>query len=138
MNTGIMDAYNLARKLALVASGHAPDRLLDSYGQERGPAAADVLALTHALVTLGTMTHPAQRALRKTVIPLASRLAPVHRRAARRMGQLHVSYPSSALTAPAGQAPGSGQGSEHPTSPSPAAADRPGCAKCCAADGTCS
>ena len=49
MNTGIMDAHNLAWKLALVASGHAPGRLLDSYGQERGPAAADVLALTHAL-----------------------------------------------------------------------------------------
>ena len=101
MNTGIMDAYNLAWKLALVASGHAPDRLLDSYGQERGPLAAGVLALTHALVTLSTMTHPAQRALRNTVIPLAGRLAPVQRRAARRMGQLHVSYPSSPLTAPA-------------------------------------
>ena len=35
MNTGIMDARNLAWKLALVASGHAPDRLLDSYGQGR-------------------------------------------------------------------------------------------------------
>ena len=45
MNTGIMDAHNLAWKLALVASGQAPEELLDSYGQERGPVAADVLAL---------------------------------------------------------------------------------------------
>jgi 2-polyprenyl-6-methoxyphenol hydroxylase-like FAD-dependent oxidoreductase len=114
MNTGILDAHNLAWKLALVASGHAPGRLLDSYGQERGPAAADVLALTHALVTLGTMTHPAQRALRKTVIPLASRLAPVQRRAARRMGQLHVSYPSSPLTAPGRAGPGIRPGQRAP------------------------
>jgi 2-polyprenyl-6-methoxyphenol hydroxylase-like FAD-dependent oxidoreductase len=107
MNTGIMDARNLAWKLALVASGHPPGRLPGSYGQERGPAAADVLALTHALVTLGTMTHPAQRALRKTVIPPAGRPAPVQRRAARRMGQPHVSHPSSPLTAP-GRGPGPG------------------------------
>ena len=36
MNTGIMDAHNLAWKLALVASGQAPDGLLDTYGAERG------------------------------------------------------------------------------------------------------
>src|SRR6266568_143082 len=38
MNTGMMDAHNLAWKLALVADGRAPDALLDTYGQERGPA----------------------------------------------------------------------------------------------------
>ena len=37
MNTGITDAHNLGWKLALVASGRAPDALLDSYGTE--PAA---------------------------------------------------------------------------------------------------
>ena len=63
MNTGIMDAHNLAWKLALVASGRAPERLLDTYGQERGPVAAEVLALTHALVQLGTMTHSVPRAV---------------------------------------------------------------------------
>jgi FAD binding domain len=114
MNTGIMDAHNLAWKLALVASGHAPSRLLDSYGQERGPAAADVLALTHALVKRGTMTHPVPRALRKSVIPLAGRLAPVQRRAARRMGQLHVSYPSSPLTASGWAGPGIRPGQRAP------------------------
>ena len=35
LNTGIMDAHNLGWKLALVASGRAPDALLDSYGSER-------------------------------------------------------------------------------------------------------
>ncbi len=100
MNTGIMDAHNLAWKLALVASGQAPDGLLDSYGQERGPVAADVLALTHNLVKLGTMTHPVQRALRNTIVPIAGRLTPIQRRAVRRISHINVAYPSSTLTHP--------------------------------------
>ena len=101
MNTGIMDAHNLAWKLALVASGQAPERLLDSYGQERGPVAADVLALTHTLVRLGTTTHPMQRALRNTIVPAAGRLAPLQRRAVRRISHTGVAYPASPLTRPA-------------------------------------
>jgi 2-polyprenyl-6-methoxyphenol hydroxylase-like FAD-dependent oxidoreductase len=100
MNTGIMDAHNLAWKLALVASGQAPERLLDSYGQERGPVAADVLALTHTLVRLGTMTHPMQRAVRNTLVPTAGRLAPLQRRAVRRISHTGVAYPASQLTYP--------------------------------------
>ncbi len=100
MNTGIMDAHNLAWKLALVASGQAPERLLDSYGQERRPVAADVLALTHALVRLGTTTHPVQRALRNTIVPAAGRLASVQRRAVRRISHVGVAYPASPLTRP--------------------------------------
>jgi FAD binding domain len=95
-----MDAHNLAWKLALVASGHSPEELLDSYGQERGPVAADVLALTHNLVKLGTMTHPVQRALRNTIVPIAGRLTPIQRRAVRRISHTSVAYPSSPLTHP--------------------------------------
>jgi 2-polyprenyl-6-methoxyphenol hydroxylase-like FAD-dependent oxidoreductase len=114
MNTGIMDAHNLAWKLALVASGRSPDGLLDSYGQERGPVAADVLALTHSLVKLGTMTSPVRRALRNTVIPMAGRLAPIQRRAVRRMGHIHVAYPSSPLTRPGGSRAGIQPGERAP------------------------
>ena len=46
MNTGMMDAANLAWKLALVAGGHAADCLLDTYGQERLPAGANTLGFT--------------------------------------------------------------------------------------------
>ena len=38
MNTGIMDAHNLGWKLALVVSGRATSRLLDTYGTERLPS----------------------------------------------------------------------------------------------------
>jgi hypothetical protein len=100
MNTGIMDAHNLAWKLALVARGQVQERLLDSYGQERGPVAADVLALTHALVTLGTTTRPVQRALRNVLVPAGGRLAPVQRRAVRRISHTSVAYPVSPLTYP--------------------------------------
>jgi 2-polyprenyl-6-methoxyphenol hydroxylase-like FAD-dependent oxidoreductase len=39
MNTGIQDAFNIGWKLALTATGRAPDRLLDSYETERRPVA---------------------------------------------------------------------------------------------------
>lgn len=35
MNTGMMAAHNLGWKLALVASGRAPEPLLDTYAEER-------------------------------------------------------------------------------------------------------
>lgn len=98
MNTGIMDAHNLAWKLALVASGRSPERLLDTYGEERARVAAQVLRLTHALVRLGIVKQPLQRALRDTVIPVLSRVTPIQRRAVRRMTHQHVAYRSSSLT----------------------------------------
>jgi 3-(3-hydroxy-phenyl)propionate hydroxylase len=47
--SGIRDAANLAWKLRLVADGRAADRLLDTYGEERMPHAAGVVA--HAVDT---------------------------------------------------------------------------------------
>ncbi len=79
-------------------AGRAPDRLLDSYGAEREPVAERVLGLTHALVRLGTMTHPVKRALRNATIPAALAASPVHRRAVRRFTQVSVAYPASSLT----------------------------------------
>jgi len=93
LNTGMLDAHNLGWKLALVASGRAPDTLLDSYGAERGPVAAEVVGLTHALVHYGTMTHPVKRRVRDVVVPALGRSAAIQRRAARRISQVYVSYP---------------------------------------------
>ena len=100
LNTGIMDAHNLAWKLALVASGRASDALLDSYGTERRPVADDVLRLTHALVRYGTMSHPIKRRARDIAIPALARSAGIQRRAARRLTQVYVSYPPSPLARP--------------------------------------
>jgi hypothetical protein len=98
MNTGITDAHNLGWKLALVASGRAPDALLDSYGAERRPVAEDVLKLTHALVHYGSMSHPVKRRIRDIVVPALGRSPVIQRRAARRLSQIYVSYPPGPLT----------------------------------------
>jgi 2-polyprenyl-6-methoxyphenol hydroxylase-like FAD-dependent oxidoreductase len=100
MNTGMMDAANLAWKLALVVRGAAPDGLLDTYGQERVPEAAQTLRFTDRLVGLMTMRHPVRRALRDTLVPAVTRLPAVQRRAARGLSQVSVSYRTGGLVLP--------------------------------------
>jgi 2-polyprenyl-6-methoxyphenol hydroxylase-like FAD-dependent oxidoreductase len=98
VNTGMADAHNLGWKLALVASGRAPDALLDSYGTERRPVAEQVVKLTHALVHYGSMSHPVKRRVRDIVVPALGRSEVLQRRAARRMSQVSVAYPPGPLT----------------------------------------
>jgi 2-polyprenyl-6-methoxyphenol hydroxylase-like FAD-dependent oxidoreductase len=114
MNTGIMDAHNLAWKLALVADGCAPDTLLDTYGQERLPVASGVLEFTNKLVGLLTMQNRAKRALRDSVLPIVSRTPRVQRNAARRISQLSVAYPRSRLVQPDGHRGGPKPGDRFP------------------------
>jgi hypothetical protein len=97
MNTGMLDATNLAWKLALVVDGRTSDTLLDSYGLERGPVAAGVLGFTQNLVRFGTTARSLRRTLRDASLP-ALRLPPVQRRLAGRMSQVAVAYPDSMLT----------------------------------------
>ena len=54
MNTGILDAINLAWKLADVARGRAPDALLDSYAVERMAFARTLVNTTDRAFTLVT------------------------------------------------------------------------------------
>jgi 2-polyprenyl-6-methoxyphenol hydroxylase-like FAD-dependent oxidoreductase len=97
LNTGMIDAHNLGWKLALVATGQAPDALLDTYGTERRPVAGEVLKLTHTLVRYGTMSHPVKRTARDLIVPALARTAVVQRRAARRLSQVYVTYPPGPL-----------------------------------------
>lgn len=99
MNTGIQDATNLAWKLALVLRHQAPEALLDSYGQERGPVAKQVLAFTQGMVTFGTAARSFRRTIRDASLP-AFRLPPVQRRLAGRMSQTVIAYPDSPLSRP--------------------------------------
>ena len=99
MNTGMLDATNLGWKLTLVVAGRAPESLLDSYEQERGPMATQVLGFTQNLVKFGTAARSLERALRDTSLP-AFRLPPVQRRLAGRMSQTVMGYPDSPLTRP--------------------------------------
>ncbi|MEJ7584279.1 MAG: bifunctional 3-(3-hydroxy-phenyl)propionate/3-hydroxycinnamic acid hydroxylase [Acidimicrobiales bacterium] len=47
--SGLRDAMNLAWKLDLVLGGHAPDLLLDTYGEERAANACAVIAFSMVL-----------------------------------------------------------------------------------------
>jgi 2-polyprenyl-6-methoxyphenol hydroxylase-like FAD-dependent oxidoreductase len=100
MNTGMMDAQNLAWKLALVAGGRAPEGILDTYGHERAPVASGVLQLTDRIVGLMTMRSRAERVVRNAVLPVATSLPAVQRRAARRLSQVSIAYPTGALVIP--------------------------------------
>jgi FAD binding domain len=114
MNTGMMDAHNLAWKLALVADGRAPDALLDTYGQERIPVASGVLEFTNKLVGLLTMRNRAKRVVRDTIVPVVSRTPMVQRDASRKMSQLSVAYPRSPLVQADGHRRGPKPGDRFP------------------------
>ncbi|MCQ9156916.1 FAD-dependent oxidoreductase [Acidomonas methanolica] len=81
LNTSVQDAYNLGWKLAAVLHG-APDRLLDSYEEERRPVAAGMLGLATGLL---------QADLRGQV------------RRGREVRQLDLAYPGSSLTLPSAE-----------------------------------
>ncbi|HET6837502.1 MAG TPA: FAD-dependent monooxygenase, partial [Gemmatimonadales bacterium] len=81
MNTGLQDAYNLGWKLALVVSGRADARLLDSYEDERIPVAEALLNTTDRLFSLVISDNWATGLFRTRLAPklagLAIRLKPV-------------------------------------------------------------
>jgi 2-polyprenyl-6-methoxyphenol hydroxylase-like FAD-dependent oxidoreductase len=52
LSLGVQDAVNLGWKLAQVVAGTSPERLLDTYFDERHPVAARALRYTMALTTL--------------------------------------------------------------------------------------
>lgn len=70
-NSGIQDAENLAWKLALVVAGQAPERLLDSYSEERRAAGAENIRITRRTSRFLAPQSAAERILRKAAIGLA-------------------------------------------------------------------
>ncbi|WP_329456313.1 rifampin monooxygenase [Streptomyces sp. NBC_01497] len=69
LNLGLQDAFNLGWKLAAEVAGWAPEGLLDSYGSERHPVAADVLDNTRAQMEL-LSTAPGAVAVRRLMSEL--------------------------------------------------------------------
>ncbi|KAF8202413.1 hypothetical protein BJ912DRAFT_944749 [Pholiota molesta] len=60
LNSSIQDTFNLGWKLALVAKGHAPESLLDTYAEERLPVIAEMLNKTTELLNLRLAATPLQ------------------------------------------------------------------------------
>ncbi len=102
MNTGLQDAYNLAWKLALVASGRARDTLLDSYGSERVPVAERLLRTTDQAFSLFVSDRWGAGQFRARILPkifaLAMKRERVRRRAFRTISQIGIRYASSPLS----------------------------------------
>ena len=69
LNTGVQDAVNLGWKLAQVVTKTSPQRLLDTYHNERHPVGARVLQNTMAQVAL-TSAGDRHQALRTTMTEL--------------------------------------------------------------------
>lgn len=97
--TGVQDAYNLAWKLAAVLRDGAPDRLLDTYGEERLPAAREVLRATDHNTNVFFATTPLGRLLRDRVFLPILRLPWMQERLIRKMSQLDKNYRASSLSA---------------------------------------
>src|SRR5262249_56954867 len=95
--TGLQDATNLAWKLARVVNG-APDRLLDTYEEERLPKAREVLAETDRTTNLFMAPSPWFRLLRDWVVLPVLRLERVQKALFHRLAQLHVHYPEASLS----------------------------------------
>jgi len=70
-NSGVQDADNLAWKLALVLAGHAPDRLLDTYGAEREYAADENILHSTRATDFITPKSDESRVFRDAVLRLA-------------------------------------------------------------------
>src|SRR6516225_6606837 len=69
MNTGIGDAINLAWKLAWVLAGNAPDKLLDSYEEERISFAHRLVKTTDRVFTLATAEGKLADIIRTRLVP---------------------------------------------------------------------
>jgi hypothetical protein len=103
MNTGLHDAWNLVWKLDLFLHGHGNERLLDSYSTERLPVIKHIIETTdHLTKVMGTPNKFAQ-ALRDTVIPMVSRLAPFQHAFVQRLSQLGIAYRGSPIVEGAGE-----------------------------------
>jgi len=97
MNTGLHDVWNLVWKLDLFLNLRGNQRLLDSYEAERLPVIRNVIEMTDAMTrVLGTPSRLAQ-ALRDTVIPMVSRLAPFQHAFVQRLSELGIAYPESPI-----------------------------------------
>lgn len=109
MNTGIMDAINLAWKLATVIkqpsmTEKAKNALLDTYEPERRSFALDVVGATDhgftILTSAGLLPHMLRAWVIPYLIPLVTRFQAARMEIFRRGSQLVCSYRGSSLNQP--------------------------------------
>ena len=97
MNTGLHDIWNLVWKLDLFLKGRGNQELLNSYSSERLPVIKNVIETTHLLTKVMGTPHKFAQALRDTVIPMVSRLAPFQHAFVQRLSELGIAYQGSPI-----------------------------------------
>lgn len=97
MNTGMQDAYNLAWKLGLVATGKADQSLIDSYAAERRPVAESVIQATSTTTRVVTSRTTPFRRARNEGLRMLGRLNSVQRRMSIALGEYAINYRDSDL-----------------------------------------
>jgi len=97
MNTGLHDVWNLAWKLDLFLHGHGNERLLDSYSAERLPVIKNVIETTDLLTKVMGTPNKCAQALRNTVIPMVSHLAPFQHAFVQTLSELGIAYRGSPI-----------------------------------------
>src|ERR1700739_2470594 len=95
MNTGIQDAGNLEWKLHHVLSRGAPEPLLDSYEAERLPNAQKLIAFTHQIVSLATISGDKERQMRTDILGAVSEVPGVIEALSVRFSQMDIGYGDS-------------------------------------------
>jgi 2-polyprenyl-6-methoxyphenol hydroxylase-like FAD-dependent oxidoreductase len=90
LNLGMQDAFNLGWKLAAQVRGWAPETLLDTYGAERHPVAAEVLDNTRAQLEL-LSTGPGPEAVRRLLTELMD-IDEVNRRLIEKITAIDIRY----------------------------------------------
>jgi FAD binding domain-containing protein len=97
MNTGLHDIWNLVWKLDLILRGHGNEQLLDSYSAERLPVIRNVIETTDRLTKIIGTPNKFAQALRDTVIPMVSCLAPFQHAFVQRLSELGIAYRGSPI-----------------------------------------
>ena len=102
MNTGISDAINLAWKLNAVIKKYAPDRLLDTYDQERTAFAYKLVETTDRIFTFittkSTFAHFVRTAIAPLFMNVAYRIDHVREYIFRMVSQTMLEYCDSTLS----------------------------------------
>jgi len=100
MNTGMQDAFNLAWKLSVLASGYGDeDAVLDSYHSERAPVAARVLAESGRMIRSNYIKNPIAQIVRDNVVRMASHSAKIKKTMALKLSGLDLHYPTGTFVA---------------------------------------
>jgi len=102
MNTGIQDGYNLAWKLAYVLKRGSPDKLLNSYDEERLPNAETLMKTTDRFFNLAAGKKPILAFIRLYIFPYVAQflfsLNVVKRFVFPRISQIAINYHGSSLS----------------------------------------